>query len=102
GAGGDAPLPSVPTRRSSDRNSSGASCADISGATNSTYTPVAGDVGSTLRVVETVSKSGYNNGGSTSAASPVVMNGGFTTNTPVLDRGRTTVGTGSGCNADGD
>src|SRR5205807_1557975 len=50
-------------------DSSGNSCANISGATSSTYTPVAGDVGSTLRVVETVSKSGYNNGSSTSNAS---------------------------------
>ena len=47
------------------------SCANISGATASTYTPVAGDVGHTLRVVETVSKSGYNNGSSTLACADV-------------------------------
>ena len=76
-------------------NSSGASCADISGATSSTYTPVAGDVGGTLRVVETVTKSGYNNGSSTSAASPVVINGSFVTNTAVSINGTPTVGTAS-------
>ncbi len=76
-------------------DSSGASCADIGGATSSTYTPVAGDVGSTLRVVETVTKAGYNNGGSTSAASPVVVNGSFVTNTAVSINGTPTVGTAS-------
>ncbi len=76
-------------------DSSGASCADIGGATASTYTPVAGDVGSTLRVVETVTKAGYNNGGSTSAASPVVINGSFVTNTAVAINGTPTVGTAS-------
>ncbi len=46
-------------------DAAGASCADIAGATASTYTQVAGDVGSTLRVVVTAT----NAGGSTSAAS---------------------------------
>src|SRR5207248_2681176 len=76
-------------------NSSGASCSDISGATSATYTPVAGDVGATLRVVETVSRSGYNSGASTSAASPVVVNGDFTTNTAVAINGTPKVGVSS-------
>ena len=46
-------------------DSSGASCADISGATGSTYTAVPADVGSTIRVVVT----GTNAGGSASATS---------------------------------
>src|SRR5205807_945789 len=71
----------------------GASCAAISGATASTYTPVAGDVGSTLKVVETVTKAGYNNGSSTSAASAVVINGDFSTTTAVSVTGTPTVGT---------
>jgi hypothetical protein len=74
-------------------DSSGNSCSDISGATSSTYTPVAGDVGSTLRVVETVSKAGYNNGGSTSAASAVVIKGDFTTTSIVSINGQPTVAT---------
>src|SRR5207248_3339752 len=76
-------------------DSNGANCSDISGATNSTYTPVAGDVGSTLKVVETVSKSGYNNGSSTSAASPAVVNGTISTTTAVSVNGTPTVGTAS-------
>ncbi len=74
-------------------DSSGNTCADISGATTSSYTPVAGDVGSTLRVVETVSKAGYNNTSSTSAASAVVVKANFSTNTPVSVNGTPKVGT---------
>src|SRR5205085_733365 len=65
------------------------------GATSNTYTPVAGDVGKTLRLVETVSKVGYNNGGSTSAASPVVVNGSISTNAGVAINGNPKVGTAS-------
>src|SRR5206468_1742339 len=50
----------------------GSNCNDIAGETNATYTPVAGDVGGTIRVVETVSKAGYDDGSSTSAAKAVV------------------------------
>jgi len=39
-------------------NSSGAECTVISGATTQAYTPVAGDVGHTIRVEETASNSG--------------------------------------------
>ena len=39
-------------------NSSGAGCTTISGATNQTYMPVAGDVGHTIRVEETASNEG--------------------------------------------
>src|SRR5207245_1583399 len=82
-------------------NGSGASCADISGATASTYTPVAGDVGGTLKVVETVTKSGYNDGSSTSAASAVVVNGDFSTTTAVAVNGTPTVGTATTLTAGG-
>src|SRR5206468_880881 len=74
-------------------DSSGDNCSDISGATNATYKPVAGDVGSTLRVVETVSKAGYNDGGSTSAASAAVVKGSFTTVSAVAINGQPTAGT---------
>jgi hypothetical protein len=46
-------------------DSAGASCADIAGATGSTYALVTGDVGSTIRVVVTAS----NSAGSSSASS---------------------------------
>lgn len=49
GAYGGSPAPTV-TRQWERCNSAGASCANISGATSGTYTPVAGDVGSTLVV----------------------------------------------------
>jgi hypothetical protein len=38
-------------------SATGASCSDISGATGSSYTPVAADVGSTIRVLELASNS---------------------------------------------
>jgi streptogramin lyase len=47
-------------------NSAGAECANISGATSSSYTPVAADVGKKLRIVETAT----NEVGSTEATSP--------------------------------
>jgi PKD domain len=48
-----------------DCNSSGASCANVSGATGSSYRLLAGDIGHTVRVVVTAS----NRGGSTPASS---------------------------------
>ncbi len=48
-----------------DCNTSGASCSNVSGATSSSYTLAAGDVGHTVRVVVTAS----NAGGSTPASS---------------------------------
>jgi sugar lactone lactonase YvrE len=48
-----------------DCNGSGESCTNITGVTSSNYTPVAGDVGHTLRVVVTAT----NSGGSTAASS---------------------------------
>ncbi len=74
-------------------DSSGGSCSTIGGATNATYTPIAGDVGSTLRVIETAEKSGYNDGGSTSAASAVVVKGSFSKTTSVAINGAPAVGT---------
>jgi lysophospholipase L1-like esterase len=44
----------------------------ISGATASTYAPVSGDVGSTLTVTVTASKSGYQSGTATSSATATV------------------------------
>jgi hypothetical protein len=49
-----------------------ASCTNISGATTNTYTPVAADVGKRLRVIETVSKAGFDNLSVTSQASAAV------------------------------
>src|SRR5207253_43394 len=74
-------------------DNTGASCANISGATASTYTPVAGDVGSTPRDDQPIAKAGNNNSASTSAASPVVINGDFSTTTAVAVNGTPTVGT---------
>ena len=45
---------------------------DVSGATTSTYTPVAGDVGKAITVRVTASRSGYTNASSTSAATAAV------------------------------
>ncbi len=52
-------------------NEAGESCTTLSGATEPTYTPVAGDVGHKLKVV--VSASGTSgNGSASSAATPVI------------------------------
>ena len=57
-------------------------CADIAGATASTYTLVAADVGNTLRVVVT----GTNGGGSSNATSSAATgNPGAPANTHVAD-----------------
>ena len=53
------------TKKWQQCNSGGTGCVDISGATGPTYTPVAGDVGKTLRVVVTAT----NASGSTPASS---------------------------------
>ncbi|MDX6481457.1 MAG: hypothetical protein QOG85_1967, partial [Gaiellaceae bacterium] len=76
-------------------DSSGANCANIAGATGNTYTPVAADVGSRLRVIETPRKAGYNDGSSTSAASPVVVSGTISTSSAVTVNGTPKVGTAS-------
>src|SRR5207245_6674017 len=54
-------------------NSEGNSCTAISGATNQTYVPVAGDVGHTLRVQETASNSEGSSAPATSAATSAVV-----------------------------
>jgi hypothetical protein len=64
-------------------DSTGSNCVAILGATYGTYTPVGADAGKKLRVVETVTKSLYVNGGSTSAASALVAKGTFVMNTRV-------------------
>jgi polysaccharide biosynthesis protein PslG len=53
-------------------NSSGSSCAPVSGATGTTYALASGDVGSTLRFAVTGSASGVTTATATSAASAVV------------------------------
>ncbi len=63
-------------------DSSGNNCVNISGATYKTYTPVPADVGTKLRVVETATATLYS-GGSTSAASALVVKGTFVVNTKV-------------------
>jgi fibronectin-binding autotransporter adhesin len=94
-AGSYTPAPTGSSYQWRRCDSGGANCSNIGGATSNTYTPVAGDVGSTLRVVETVTKTAYANGSSTSAASPVVVKGSFSTNTAVSVNGTPTVGTAS-------
>jgi Big-like domain-containing protein/immunoglobulin I-set domain protein len=94
-AGSYAPSPSHRAYQWQLCDSSGDNCANIPGATASKYTPVAADVGSTLRVVETTSRAGYNDGGSTSAASALVVKGSFVINTPVAISGTPTPGTAS-------
>jgi hypothetical protein len=59
-----------------DCNSSGASCAKISGATASSYTLQASDVGDTVRSVVTASNAGGSAGASSSAVGPVASSGG--------------------------
>jgi subtilisin family serine protease len=53
-------------------DSSAANCTQIAGATNQTYTPLAGDVGHTLRVQETASNEGGASSPASSAATAVV------------------------------
>ena len=53
-------------------DSTGASCNPISGATNQTYTPLAGDVGNTLRVAVTATNATGSSVPATSAATAVV------------------------------
>lgn len=61
-----------------DCNSSGTSCSNISGATSSTYTLQAGDVGDTIVVVVTGTNGGGNATAASSATSVVGSSGGFT------------------------
>src|SRR5207248_227069 len=51
----------------------GANCADIASATASTYKPVAGDIGSTIRVKVTADNGGGPVGPAESAATPAVV-----------------------------
>jgi streptogramin lyase len=55
-----------------DCNSSGESCANISGATSSSYTPLASDVGDTLRAVITATNAGGHNAATSSASNVVI------------------------------
>jgi poly(3-hydroxybutyrate) depolymerase len=62
-----------------DCDSSGASCSNIGGATSQTYVLVVGDVGHTIRVVETAT----NSGGSNSATSAQTAGTWATTGTAI-------------------
>ena len=73
-------------------NSGGGACADIGGATGTTYTLVAADLGQTIRVVETASKASYNDASDTSAQTSVVVAGDFTNTSPVSITGTVKVG----------
>jgi hypothetical protein len=56
----------------------------ISGATGSVYTPGAGDLGGTITVKVTGSKTGYNTASQTSAGSAAVVEGLLSTSTPTI------------------
>ena len=73
-------------------DTAGGNCADIAGATGTDYTLVAADLGQTIRVVETASKTAYNDATSTSAQTAVVAVGDFTNTTPVSITGTAKVG----------
>ena len=73
-------------------NSGGGACADIGGATGTTYTLVAADLGQTIRVVETASKASYNDASDNSAQTSVVVAGDFTNTSPVSITGTVKVG----------
>jgi hypothetical protein len=73
-------------------DASGQSCSNIPGATSSTYTALAGDVGATLVVVVTATNSA-GSGTATSAATPLVgVGGGPTDSTPPSISGSPQVG----------
>src|SRR6202011_1663007 len=75
-------------------DSSGNTCSTISGATNQTYVPVAGDVGHTLRVQETASNASGSSGPASSEATaavtpPIPLNTGAPTITGTAQQGKT-------------
>ena len=86
------PRPTPQTYQWRRCDSGGGSCADIGGATGTTYTLVAADLGQTIRVVETASKTAYNNATSTSAQTAVVAAGDLTNTSPVSITGTVKVG----------
>ena len=59
-----------------DCDSTGGSCANISGATASTYTLASGDVNDTIRVVVTASNASGSGQGTSAAVGPVTSSGG--------------------------
>jgi hypothetical protein len=72
-------------------NSAGAGCTSISGATSSTYTAQASDVGSTIRVAVTASNSSFAGGGSATATSD--QTGTIATSNPVNTQAPAITGT---------
>ena len=67
-------------------DTSGASCNPIGGATNQTYTPLAGDVGNTLRVAVTATNATGSSVPATSAATAVVTAAASRRRTPPCRR----------------
>ena len=59
-----------------DCNSSGAGCSNIAGATATSYSLAAGDVGSTMRVVVTAANSGGSTPATSAATSQITSSGG--------------------------
>jgi hypothetical protein len=79
-------------------DATGHNCVDIPGATHTTYTPSAGDVGSTIRVIVTATNDAGTSAPATSAPSLVVVaappaNGGSTGGTNATKGGGTTATT---------
>ena len=91
-AGGWTPAPDSRAYQWRRCDAAGASCADIAGETGTTYTLVAADLGQTIRVVETASKTAYNNATSTSTQTAVVAAGDLTNTSPVSITGTVKVG----------
>ncbi|HET8606867.1 MAG TPA: Ig-like domain-containing protein, partial [Gaiellaceae bacterium] len=81
-----------PTGRSYQWQSCNPTCANIAGATGTTYTPVVGDVGKTIQVIETVTLAGYDNATSTSAQTAAVTPANLSNTTPVGISGTAKVG----------
>src|SRR5207237_8179548 len=73
-------------------DTAGASCADIGGATGSSYTLVAADLANTIRVRETASKTAYNDATADSTQTVAIALGTLTnTGLPTIS-GTATVG----------
>jgi hypothetical protein len=75
---------------------------NISGATSSTFTPGAGQVGKAITVTVTATKAGYNDASDTSDPTAAVVKGDFTTNPTVTISGTPKVGVQLTANASGE
>src|SRR5207245_7320811 len=73
-------------------DNSGASCSSLSGATGSTYALVAADLGSTIRLDQTATKTSYANDTQSSATTAVVVSGTFSSSAAPSISGTLAVG----------